>query len=47
MQEFDLIGLVLITAGILCLLFGFNESEKSCEILAFFKRYGLGADMKP
>ncbi|KXN92227.1 hypothetical protein AN958_08680 [Leucoagaricus sp. SymC.cos] len=27
--EFDFVGLLLITAGILCILFGFNESEKS------------------
>jgi len=28
-QEFDFVGLLLITAGILCVLFGFNESQKS------------------
>ncbi|KAJ3574818.1 hypothetical protein NP233_g1504 [Leucocoprinus birnbaumii] len=27
--EFDFVGLLLITGGILCILFGFNESEKS------------------
>lgn len=27
--EFDFLGLLLITGGILCILFGFNESEKS------------------
>jgi len=29
MQEFDFVGLVLITAGIICILFGFNESQTS------------------
>jgi len=31
--EFDFVGLFLITGGILCILFGFNESEKGCESL--------------
>lgn len=34
-QEFDFVGLFFIVAGILCLLFGFNESEKSCKELAY------------
>ncbi|XP_006457967.1 hypothetical protein AGABI2DRAFT_199095 [Agaricus bisporus var. bisporus H97] len=33
--EFDFAGLFLITAGILCVLFGFNESEKGCRFFIF------------
>jgi len=29
--EFDFVGLILFTGGILCILFGFNESEKGCK----------------
>jgi hypothetical protein len=29
--ELDFVGLLLITAGILCVLFAFNESENGCE----------------
>jgi len=30
-QEFDFVGLVLVMAGVICLLIGFNSSETSCE----------------
>lgn len=31
MREFDFLGLFLVIAGVICLLFGFNFSETSCE----------------
>jgi len=37
--EFDFAGLILFTGGILCILFGFNESEKGCEDFSSSRRW--------
>lgn len=31
--EFDFVGLILIVAGVICLLVGFNNSETSCACM--------------
>ena len=37
-QDFDFVGLILIVAGVVLLLLGFNESETSCtSFLPFFQ----------
>ena len=33
MREFDFVGLLLIVAGVVLILLGFNFSETSCECL--------------
>ena len=34
-REFDFVGLGLIVSGVVCLLIGFNESERSCKYFLF------------
>jgi hypothetical protein len=35
-SEFDFLGLVLVLAGVICLLLGFNESETACKLSSFY-----------
>ncbi|KAK7467253.1 hypothetical protein VKT23_004310 [Stygiomarasmius scandens] len=44
-REFDFIGLILIVAGVICLLIGFNSSETSCAyyLPVYFQILGASA----
>ena len=41
--EFDFQGLVLLLAGVICLLLGFNQSETSCGLNFHFNVYSLAS----